>query len=541
MKKLLCTSLMLSILFWCVAMASIQTDDSWNENQPVSQTGQTIQIITSPGLAEITNQWGSAFMHINPTIQISVTELSDEINLSDEMLLVTDQFQTEQNTWNMVVAHSAIVTIVNIENPFLKEISQRGAVAGDFNQFLAENEDNRLKCYILDDQQLVASVASFSMLGVNEITAQKISAPAKLVAAVQTDKHAIGFCRLTDLIQNGNNSFPAQINILPIDRNKNGMLDSYEKFYDKPDRFTRGVWLGKYPRELCNCIYLSAIATPTEQGVFDFLTWINNEGQQYLSQAGYYPISRWEKTSNLMAFEMTNQQVQEAENEATGTLWRWGLVIALLVTALFVIIYRQKRQSTMVVHSEDIVMAPALNENSIVAPAGLYYGRTHTWAFMEKDGLVKIGIDDFLQHVTGPVTQLKMKLPGELIRKDEHILTLVRDGKQLEISSPVSGVIRENNSLLLSKPFQVNNAPYGLGWVYSVEPTNWYREIRFLFTANRYREWLEDEFIRLKDFLADSANANKVILQDGGELADNFLGQMSPIVWEDFQKAFLSR
>jgi glycine cleavage system H lipoate-binding protein len=164
---------------------------------------------------------------------------------------------------------------------------------------------------------------------------------------------------------------------------------------------------------------------------------------------------------------------------------------------------------------------------------------------MEQDGLVKIGIDDFLKHVTGSLTSLKMKSPGEKVRKGEKILTVIRDGKQLNLFSPVSGFIRKQNDSLLTTPSKINTMPYTEGWVYQIEPVNWVREVSFMFMFDKYKEWLVDEFSRLRDFLALSANSNTVVyqhivLQDGGELKDNVLADLSPEVWEDFQTRFIN-
>jgi glycine cleavage system H lipoate-binding protein len=164
---------------------------------------------------------------------------------------------------------------------------------------------------------------------------------------------------------------------------------------------------------------------------------------------------------------------------------------------------------------------------------------------MEKDGTVKVGVDDFLQHITGQLTRIKMKSPGEKIRRGEKILTINRNGKQLEISSPVTGTIKEQNDALNAYSSIVNSAPYTDGWVYSIEPTNWLREIQLMFMAEKYREWLKNEFSRLKDFFATSLRSNDpvyahIVLQDGGEIADNTLAELGPEVWEEFQNKFIN-
>jgi glycine cleavage system H lipoate-binding protein len=164
---------------------------------------------------------------------------------------------------------------------------------------------------------------------------------------------------------------------------------------------------------------------------------------------------------------------------------------------------------------------------------------------MEKDGMVTIGIDDFLQHITGLLTKVKMKSPGERIRRGEKILTINRNGKQLEIFSPITGTIKKQNSVLETDSAKLNTSPYTDGWVYSVEPINWLREIQLMFTADKYREWLRNEFSRLKDFFATTLKSNDavyahVVLQDGGELTDNVLADLGPEVWEEFQEKFIN-
>jgi glycine cleavage system H lipoate-binding protein len=220
-----------------------------------------------------------------------------------------------------------------------------------------------------------------------------------------------------------------------------------------------------------------------------------------------------------------------------------GIVIAVVIVSAVISIL--KKEKLTVSHGEAPIL-PVLNENLIAAPKGLYFDKTHTWAFMEKDGIVRVGIDDFLQHITGKITKIKMKEPGESVRKGEKILTIIRNGKQLNIYAPVSGIIREKNLRLLIDSSIVNTSPYSDGWVYMIEPKNWVREIEFLFMGEKYKEWLSDEFKRLKDFftisvLSDRSVYQPIILQDGGELSDNVLADLSPEVWENFQTSFIDK
>ena len=79
---------------------------------------------------------------------------------------------------------------------------------------------------------------------------------------------------------------------------------------------------------------------------------------------------------------------------------------------------------------------------------------------MKKDGTVKIGIDDFLQHITGYITRIEMKKSGAKIKKGDHLLTIVQKGKQLDIYSPMSGTIKAHNENLRANPSMLNTSPY---------------------------------------------------------------------------------
>ena len=191
-----------------------------------------------------------------------------------------------------------------------------------------------------------------------------------------------------------------------------------------------------------------------------------------------------------------------------------------------------------------IVSRSVFDENSLIIPKGVYFDKTHTWSFLEQNGNVKVGIDDFLQHITGKVTRIIMKDPGYKVKKGEPFLSIVQNGKQLNLYAPVSGVITNRNEKLNTNASLVNTSPYNDGWIYMIEPANWHRENQLLFMAEKHIQHIKSELTRLKDFLAaalrdDTEKFAMVILQDGGELRDGVLSDLGPELWEDFQTKFL--
>lgn len=177
-------------------------------------------------------------------------------------------------------------------------------------------------------------------------------------------------------------------------------------------------------------------------------------------------------------------------------------------------------------------------------PEGLYFNRNHTWTFLERNGIARIGVDDFLFHITGEVKMHPIFKPGDLIKKGDLILMAGNSGKVLRIYSPVSGEITGTNPLLNEGSVSLIEDPYGQGWVYKIKPSNWIAETSSLYIADEAIAWTKSELDKFKDFMALSIRkytpeTSLAILQDGGELIDKPLSGLSDEVWQDFQRSFL--
>jgi glycine cleavage system H lipoate-binding protein len=221
------------------------------------------------------------------------------------------------------------------------------------------------------------------------------------------------------------------------------------------------------------------------------------------------------------------------------------IIAGLVALGISLISTRKSRKEHATSLTNDLGNLPnTITETTVNLPNGLYFDKTHTWVFMEKDGTVKVGIDDFLQRITGTYTRVKMKAPGDRLKKNEPLISLIQNGKQLNVYAPISGKIIDINEKLEDEPSTINTSPYADGWIYTIEPSNYLREIQFLRMTDKYREWLKNEIIRLKDFLAASVNLKslnmaQISYQDGGEIIQNVLHECGPEVWEDFQKKYI--
>jgi glycine cleavage system H lipoate-binding protein/ABC-type phosphate transport system substrate-binding protein len=526
--------------------------------------GAAVNVMCSPGLYELASAWAGEYKQVNPGAEVKVMAVNDSrslpLNQSAESIGLfsgNELNRTETGQmWKMVVARDVTVPVINTSNPFLAELMEKGitdeslalliGAAGkmSWGELLGNDNSHPVRLYISNEKEVLAAIQKFTALNAIPQELLSMKDPGEIIGAVRSDPYAIGFCNMINIKGTEALSFLPGIQLLPIDKNKNGRIDYMENIYDRPDNFARGVWIGKYPKALYTDIYCVAADQPEGLAQVAFLKWVLGGGQQYLGQSGLSELVMSERQSKMEKFNVINILPPSEETASFPVILIISLGAIILASIIISrVIYLRKHRQLAGRNTEKA--APVyFSKHSVDLPKGLYYDKTHTWAFMEKDGMVKIGIDDFLQHVTGTVSRLEMRKAGEKVRKGDMILSIIQNGKRLVVFAPLSGIIKESNSSLESRFTLVNTSPYTDGWVYRIEPTNWQREMQLLEMADKYQAWLSNEFSRLKDFLAGSLKVNKleyeqIVLQDGGMLKDGVLEDFGPQVWEDFQSNFL--
>ena len=498
-KRKLFTGIIFFLLIFSFAFVAPQKDQKENADE--------IQIAVSSDLLELAKQWIRDFEAVHPgaSIQIAAVEADQLNNKSMEefdLAILSGRFYSnlnDKNCWCMPLAKEVIVPVYNTENPFAATIEERGMSPAQLSTVISRSGNKGWEIIDEDKSPLpvhyyyvegkIAQEQLHGFLGEEnfEIMGSAVKGMVELREAVQQDAAALAFCNLNDILDPEKNCFPEKIKLLPIDRNANGKIDYFENIYNDPNHFSRGIWVGKFPPQLVSHVYAIAANKPGTEAEQELLKWILTEGQKLLAKQGYTELFSSERNAKISSLVETDVVTELEKEDYSGARIFLYVVIALVIAGiLFGLIYRAVGRKKEV-EPEVPRTIGILNENRIEVPAGLYFDKTHTWAFLEKDGKVKVGIDDFLQRVTGIFTNVKLKRPGERINKNEKIVSLLQDGKQIEIYAPVSGVIREVNLEIEKKPSLVNTSPFQKGWIFKIEPSNWPREIQFLQMADQYK------------------------------------------------------
>ncbi len=122
---------------------------------------------------------------------------------------------------------------------------------------------------------------------------------------------------------------------------------------------------------------------------------------------------------------------------------------------------------------------------------GLYYTKEHEWAKKLDDGMVAVGIDDYAQAQLHEVVYVELPVVDSEISQAEAVGAVESVKAVSDFYCPVSGKVVEVNMSLLDSPEQINNDPYGEGWIAKIEPSNLEADLGKLMDAAAYAEYLK--------------------------------------------------
>ncbi|MFC1607255.1 glycine cleavage system protein GcvH [Candidatus Latescibacterota bacterium] len=132
-------------------------------------------------------------------------------------------------------------------------------------------------------------------------------------------------------------------------------------------------------------------------------------------------------------------------------------------------------------------------EEESKVPRDLFFTDEHTWVLVEgNEGT--IGLTDYGQKELAEIVYLDLPAPGAEVVQGVPFGTIEAMKTVAELISPVSGEVTEFNETLETDPRQVNEEPYGDGWMIKVKLHD-ADEIDNLMTPQDYVEYVAGEEI----------------------------------------------
>ena len=123
-------------------------------------------------------------------------------------------------------------------------------------------------------------------------------------------------------------------------------------------------------------------------------------------------------------------------------------------------------------------------------PEQLRYTAEHEWLRDEHDSTVTIGITDHAQAELGDIVYVELPAVGAEITQRDSFGVIESVKAASDLFAPVTGTVTAVNGDLESAPQQVNEDPYGAGWLIKLQPSRLADERAGLLDAAGYRQLL---------------------------------------------------
>jgi glycine cleavage system H protein len=168
-------------------------------------------------------------------------------------------------------------------------------------------------------------------------------------------------------------------------------------------------------------------------------------------------------------------------------------------------------------------------------PDHLKYHPGHTWALAESPNLVRVGLDDFAARLLGQIQTILLPQRGRWVRQGQPLVTILRDGVQTKMVSPMEGVVADVNDAVLKDPALSLKDPYGEGWLITVEAPDATTNFRNLLSGALARNWMEEAAGRLRARIPSLAGA---VAQDGGLAESDLTKHLPDADWTEVTREF---
>ncbi len=201
------------------------------------------------------------------------------------------------------------------------------------------------------------------------------------------------------------------------------------------------------------------------------------------------------------------------------------LVVLTLIVCLAIDLIRSRRAAEGEAVPHAVRAVP-----SATAILERYYHPGHTWAMLEGTATATVGVDDIARGFIGTPDSVEIAPRGASLRQGEPIVKLRRGSRILALVAPLSGVLLETNSGLAARPSLLKDSPYDKGWVARIAPGNLALELHNLLRGPLAEKWREGVRAQLASWFAPRLG---VVLQDGGQIVDNFSELLSDKDWDE--------
>ncbi|MFN0049228.1 MAG: PstS family phosphate ABC transporter substrate-binding protein [Cytophagales bacterium] len=283
-----------------------------------------ISISGSFALYPLAIKWAEEFQKLHPNVIIDVTAggtgkgVADALSQTADIGMVgrdVNEEEIKKGAWFVAVTKDAVIPTVNMHNPVLKEIFERGVSVEVFRKIYVSqefttwgqvvgNEDNtKIEVFKRSDAGGVTeSWSKFLNTDQDDLKGIGVFGDPGVAEAVKKSTNGIGFNNTLYIYDVSTRKPHSGIVPLPIDVNGNGKLEANENFYSSLDSVIKAINNGNYPSPPARNLFFLTKGKPEKKLTIEFLKWTITEGQKYCKESGYISLPSTVLAEELQKF-----------------------------------------------------------------------------------------------------------------------------------------------------------------------------------------------------------------------------------------------
>jgi phosphate transport system substrate-binding protein len=283
----------------------------------------TITISGAWALYPMVIRWGEEYQAIHPQVRFDISAggagkgMADVLANAVEIGMVSREIypqELDQGALSFAVAKDAVFLTVNSQNPVWEDLHSTGItteeligiyITGEITSWgdLAGIQDNASPIHVFTRSDACGAAETWAAYLGNrqeDLLGIGVYGDPGVLESVASDQLGIGYNNL-NFAFDAETGLPVMgIEVVPLDVNANGQIDPGEVI-DRKDQALEAVISGIYPSPPARDLYLVTNGQP--QGlVREFIRWVLGEGQVFVMETGYIPISN-------VKLELENQKL----------------------------------------------------------------------------------------------------------------------------------------------------------------------------------------------------------------------------------------
>lgn len=195
---------------------------------------------------------------------------------------------------------------------------------------------------------------------------------------------------------------------------------------------------------------------------------------------------------------------------------------------------RIQKQLKPRVHITHLTGSELFKSGEFAIPGGVFISDGHTWASLDQEGTLKIGIDDFAKKLIGTINDFEFPNLGMQVAKGQTLFSIKQGRRTIPFTSPISGRVAKVNTEIIDDIESFDYSPYEKNWICQIDADDLDTELPKLKIGKSAVSLYQDDLDKCKEL------AKKFFKQtEGKPIAEKMelcLGQFESLDDKDFEK-----